>query len=105
MRHDELRAAGVRLVAVAHDDRERLESFVDDNEIAYPVLVDPNGAVIERWGIRNREHTSGILPDPASFVVDRDGIVRWKQIDEDYTVRPPVGELLEAVRECCTDER
>lgn len=59
--------------------------------------------MIERYGIRNREHGDGVIPDPTSLVIDREGIVRWKRVDPDYTVRPPVEELVRASRECCSE--
>ncbi len=35
---------------------------------------------------------------PATFVVDRDGLIRWASVDPDYTVRPEPDDVLEAVR-------
>ena len=40
----------------------------------------------------------GVLPDPTALVIDGEGRVRYKRIDEDYTERPPAEELVEAVR-------
>lgn len=55
--------------------------------------------MIERYGIRNREHQDGVLPDPTVLVLDREGMVREKWIDPDYTTRPPAEDVVEAVRE------
>lgn len=95
---DELGALGARVLAVSPDEAERLQKFAQANEIAFPLLIDADGAVIERYGIRNERHQKGVLPDPTALVLDRSGRVRYKRIDVDYTERPPVGELIEALR-------
>lgn len=80
------------------DEPERLKELARGNGIAFPFLVDADGAVIDRYGIRNRRQTKAILPDPTALVLDADGKVRYKRIDVDYTVRPPASDLLDAVR-------
>jgi peroxiredoxin len=85
-------------VAVSPDDPANVRKLAEANGLGYTLLSDPGGEVIERYGIRNRQHTSGVLPDPTALVIDREGRVRYKRIDEDYTVRPPAEELVEAVR-------
>lgn len=64
--------------------------------------MDAGGEVVTRYGIQNLQHTSGVLPDPTTLVIDRAGRVRWKRIDPDYTVRPPAEEVIAAVEECCS---
>jgi peroxiredoxin len=85
-------------VAVSPDDPANVRKLAEANGLGYTLLSDPGGEVIERYGIRNRQHTSGVLPDPTALVIDREGRVRFKRIDEDYTERPPAEELVEAVR-------
>ncbi len=58
------------------------------------VYLDPLGVDLPRFNGDN----SWELPMPATFVVDRDGIVRWASVDPDYTVRPEPEQVLEAVR-------
>ncbi len=38
------------------------------------------------------------LPIPASYVIGRDGIVRYASADPDYTHRPEPGDILQALR-------
>lgn len=35
---------------------------------------------------------------PAAFVIDREGTVRFRRVDIDFRERPPVAELLAALR-------
>jgi peroxiredoxin len=41
----------------------------------------------------------GVLPVPAVFAVDKDGIIRFAYTNADYKVRLPAGELLQTARE------
>jgi peroxiredoxin len=83
---------------VSPDDAANVRKLAEASGLEYRILHDPEGRTIERYGIRNRRHTDGVLPDPTALVIDREGLVRYKRIDEDYTVRPPAEELVEAVR-------
>jgi peroxiredoxin len=85
-------------VAVSPDDPERVRKLAEANGLEYTFLTDPGGEVIEGYGIGNPRHTNGVLPHPTALVIDRAGRVRYKRIDEDYKVRPPAEELVEAVR-------
>jgi peroxiredoxin len=50
---------------------------------------------------RYQGNDSWMLPLPASFVVDADGIVRARFIDPDYRKRMAIEDLLQAVRDAC----
>jgi len=66
----------------------------------FPFLSDPDRSVIGRYGLLNPDNPRGI-PHPTTFVIDRQGVVRWKFIEIDYRIRPTnaqVTEALEAVR-------
>jgi len=45
----------------------------------YPLrlLSDPEAKLIRAAGVGNEGHWAGLISHPATFVVDRDGIVRW----------------------------
>ncbi len=58
------------------------------------VYLDPLGVDLPRFNGDN----SWELPMPATFVVDREGIVRWASVDPDYTVRPEPDDVLAAAR-------
>jgi peroxiredoxin len=38
------------------------------------------------------------VPRPATVVVDRDGVVRWVSVSNNFQVRPDPAEVLRAVR-------
>ena len=59
-------------------------------------LIDPGSKIIRRYGILNEGQ--GAIPHPATVVVDREGIVRFFEMDEDYTKRPSNERILAALR-------
>lgn len=69
----------------------------------YRMLTDEDHRVIDRYGLFNPDESRGRpVPHPTVFVIDRDGIVRWKFIEIDYKIRPTNEDILtalEAVRE------
>lgn len=64
----------------------------------YTFLTDPGNRVIDRYGLRNEDSDRGI-PHPTVFVIDRDGVVRWKFVEKDYKIRPTNEMILEALAE------
>ncbi len=61
-------------------------------------LTDPDHAVIARYGILNPSGGSRGIPHPATYVIDRDGVVRWRDIETDYKIRPANEAIVTAVR-------
>ena len=74
----------------------------DGREPDFTFLSDPQSLVIARYGIRNPDGgRRGPIPHPAVFIVDKQGIVRWRDVQTDYTIRPSneaVRAALRAVR-------
>ena len=60
------------------------------------LLSDPGHKIIDRYGILNPQSRG--LPHPATYVIDKQGIVRWKSVNVDYRVRPANEQILKALR-------
>ena len=65
----------------------------------FPLLSDAGHKVIDRYGLLNPKAAERGLPHPATYVIDRRGVVRWKFVELDYKVRPTNQQILEALRE------
>jgi alkyl hydroperoxide reductase subunit AhpC len=64
--------------------------------IDFPLLEDRDHAVIDRYGILNPQGRG--WPHPATYVIDREGVVRWRFVEVDYRIRPSNAMILEALR-------
>ena len=97
----EFEAAGVRPVAISVDAPDVSLNLANKEGYTFPVLSDPDAAVIRRYHIL---HPAG-APDehdiarPAEFLVDSSKIVRWANFTEDIRVRARADEMLAAARE------
>lgn len=68
-------------------------------EVRFTPLTDPGHRVINRYGVFNPASAGQRLelPHPATYVIDRKGVVRWKDIETDYKIRPTNEQILEAL--------
>ncbi|MGB3022223.1 MAG: peroxiredoxin-like family protein [Methyloceanibacter sp.] len=109
---------GAQIVAVMPDRHQFAAMFKGEAKVRYPVLTDmDNGYALslnlaiwvgaEVQGLmassgRDLPHYQGneawLLPLPATFVVDMEGIVSARFIDPDYRRRMAIEDLLVAVR-------
>ncbi len=61
----------------------------------FTFLSDSAHTVINRYGILN-EQSPG-WPHPSTYVIDRQGIVRWKVTEVNYKVRPTNKMVMDAL--------
>jgi peroxiredoxin len=95
-------ASDTRILAIAIDSKPDLQRMFDniskngEKPSGFIFLSDPEHKVIDRYGILN-ESSKG-LPHPATYVIDKSGIVRWKFAEIDYRVRPTNKQILTALK-------
>lgn len=96
---------GTELVAVSVDgEKETRMTLVrvaqsGGAEPDFTFLMDPDHAVIDRYGILNPN--GGVhpgIPHPATYVIDKSGVVRWRDVETDYTIRPTNEAILTGLR-------
>jgi len=105
-----LEAAGVALFAISYDSVETLAAFGEKHGITYPLLSDEGSQTIQRLGMLDedldRHHAEfgrAVRDDqrgvayPATFLLDRDGVVLRKRIHPNYRIRDTGTGLLEAI--------
>jgi peroxiredoxin len=112
-----LDARGVRLLAVSPQKPEGSLSARQTHALTYTVVSDPGNQLARHLGILtapspeaqraqrrlgldlteiNADGTA-MLPMPTVIIVDADGIIRWLQVQPDYTARTEPVTILEAV--------
>ena len=79
---------------------DRVAEETDGLAIEYTLLSDPGAAVINRYGLFNQDDSRGrAIPHPTTYVIDQDGVVRWKMTEVNYRIRPENADILAAVEE------
>ncbi len=92
------------IVTVSVDDREGMQQMINRivaQEAPVPdfvMLSDPDHQVIDRYGLFNADAPPNRpVPHPATFVIGKDGIVRWRFVEVDYRVRPSNADIVAAL--------
>jgi peroxiredoxin len=96
----EAEKAGVEIVAVSPDPNERSQELAQRLRLGYRFVADPDLALTRRYGLvhaRGGQHGEDV-PTPTTVVLDRDGVVRWLWISDNFQVRPDPDEIRRAVR-------
>jgi len=113
------RAAGANLVAISPQTRANSRKSVRENGLGFPILSDAANATAAAFGLRFRMQDylidlyrdvlrndlpgfngddSWTLPMPGRFVIGSDGVIRYAEVNPDYTRRPEPADMLPAVR-------
>jgi peroxiredoxin len=84
------------------DSRELAQKMARDGRgaLPFPLLADPHGVVIDRYGLRDPAYKSQKIdgvPRPSVIVLDQHGRVRWEKIESDYRERPSNEEVAAAL--------
>ncbi len=98
---DENKKKDVELIAVSIDTREQLQMMADKvtkggAKPDFTFLSDPGHRVIDRYGLLNPDNSRGI-PHPTTYVIDRQGVVKWKFTEVNYKIRPTNKMIMDAV--------
>ncbi len=106
LRIDGFRELGAEVMAVVIDPVEENRKVVERLGLDYPILADPDGRAIRAFGLlhagANPMVEGADMARPATYVF-ADGRARWRDITENYRVRPGADQVLEAVREAVAD--
>lgn len=94
---------GTAVLAVSIDSVAETEALIEELAADGPgaalpdrtALADPGHRVIDRYGLREPEGEGWARP--AAFIVDRQGVVRWKRIEPTDASRPSNETVLDAL--------
>jgi peroxiredoxin len=110
----EIEARGASLVAISPQTPTNSRKSQRDNKLGFPILSDPGSAVAAEFGLRFalpddlievykqfgndlptiNNDPAWVLPMPARYVIDTNGVIAYAEINPDYTRRPDPSELL-----------
>ncbi len=115
----EIEELGASLVLIAPQLEMHNRTIKEEKKLEADILSDPGNEVAERYGIRfelpddlrsiyrqfkiNLDEYNGddswTLPMPTRLIIDKDGVIRYAEMDPDYTIRPDPEETVAALRE------
>jgi peroxiredoxin len=114
----EIEALGASMVLISPQLEEHNQAIAEEKGLNIEILSDPGNNVAAGYGIRyglpddlrniyqqfkiNLEEYNGddswTLPMPTQLIIDQTGVIRYTEINPDYTVRPDPEETLAALK-------
>ena len=77
------------------DPVEQNAKVVRELGLSFPILADTEHQVIDAYDLRHDEGGSnGPIARPATFVIDRNGVIRWRNLTDNYRLRPSADDVL-----------
>ncbi len=113
----EFKAAGGQLVAISPESMQSAETTVNKNEIQYEILSDDHNKIARQYGLvfklddelkeiylkfgldleKNQGNKSWELPIPATYVIDKNGKIRYAFLNVDYVQRAEPKDIIEVL--------
>ena len=115
--------AGVKVIAISPEKPEYLDRMAEKTGAEFTLLYDedykiagaydvnfmPSGTQLFTYNVILRGHLkdthsdkSQRLPIPATYIINQDGMIAWRQFDPNYKKRSSVEEILNALKEIKT---
>jgi peroxiredoxin len=93
-----LNKVNAQVYGISVDTFFALKAFADQQNLTFPLLSDFNKQVIRDYGVFN-EDMIGLkgIAKRATFVLDKDGIVRYREVLDDARNEPDYDKVYEAV--------
>jgi len=83
---------------VVVDPVARNAEVVERLGLSFPILADVDWRVIDAYDLRHSDGgPTGTIARSATFVLDEQGVVRWRNLTENYRLRPPAEDVVAAV--------
>ncbi len=86
------------MLAVSTDDLSGAESIAQSVGLSFPILYDPEAVVVQSYGVLNALGDTPGLATPATFIIDKDGVIRWKYVARSYGDVPPTSLVIEQLQ-------
>jgi peroxiredoxin len=100
----QIQALGGRVVAIAVSSVMAQQAFARQLEAEFPMLSDWNRTVTPAYGVQYdlwRGHQG--IAKRSVFVIDRQGVIRYRWVTDDARVLPDLECVLAVLRECATE--
>jgi peroxiredoxin len=110
--------AGAKIIAVSPEKPEYLEKMSEKTGATYTLLYDEDYKIAGAYDVsfkptsmqlftynvflggklkKTHSDDSQRLPIPATYIINEEGVIIWKQFDPDYKNRASVSEILDAL--------
>jgi peroxiredoxin len=85
-----------QVLAISTDNLQGAGWAVDQQGLEFPVLYNPQADIIKKYGVFNASDAG--RANPSTFIIDKDGNVRWQYIGQGISDRPSNNLIFEQIR-------
>ena len=78
--YEKIKEFNTIILSISSKPQINARALVDMFQLDYPVLSDVDTQIIQKYGVLNAAGNNAII---SIFIIDTQGIIRWKQIPED----------------------
>jgi peroxiredoxin len=82
---------GATVLGISVDSPWSHKAWAEERDIRFPLLSDFQREVVEDYGMKH----DADFPERAYFVIDREGVVRAKRVEESPGRQPEVQDVLD----------
>ena len=88
-RLEEIHDADAEVLAISVDSADRNQRLALEQQIDFPLLADPQLSAIDAYHLRhpNGNPTGTDIARPAIFILDRQGVIQWQWLTDNWRVR------------------
>ena len=101
----EIESAGIQMAFVAAEKRDGVwkpGKFLEKHPISFPFLLDEDRVATKLYGLHHAFGADALnIAHPATFVIDREGTVRFIYRGDNQNDRAPLETVLQAAKEIC----
>lgn len=95
---DKIELANGSILAISTQAPRSMKEFREKRDLDFPLLYDIKSETISAYGVLDTSSEKG-EPHPATFVVDRLGIIRYRKVYADYKDKPTAKEIVSFLEE------
>jgi peroxiredoxin len=93
----EIETTGGQVVSISYDSADAIKRFAGRRKITFPLLSDEGSKTIDAYKMRDKDSDNG-SSNHATFIIDQNGIIREKPLVLNFSDRPAVDALVNALK-------
>ncbi len=89
----EIRLKGGVVLGISGVRKRELRKEKEKLNLEFPLLCDKGFSVISQYGVKDTSSEKGLCY-PAVFIIDRNGLIRYRKVWVEKNFKPDLGEIL-----------
>ncbi len=98
-RYEKFSELNAELLAISPSKFDYTQKYKKKHKLTFPMLVDEESVVTMKYDLWNRwELIRNKVPHPATYIIDKQGIVRFAEVRQNYLSRTKLKTIFEVLK-------